>query len=65
VGRISRGTSVKQADYHSVVGDGLALLIDGLSPFVERIFAGALPPGVEWTSILERKDNLAGRRGGV
>lgn len=56
---------MNQVDYHSVVGDGLALLIDGLSPFVDKIFATALPLEPEWTSILERKDNLAGRRGGV
>lgn len=53
------------ANYHSIVGEGLALLIDGLSPFVESVFAAAVPPEVDWTSILERKDNLAGRRGGV
>ncbi|KQM81280.1 DUF4011 domain-containing protein [Agromyces sp. Leaf222] len=54
-----------EVDFHSEVGDALALLIDGLSPFVERGFATKLPPGVEWTLLLERKDKLAGRRGGV
>ncbi|GAA1511079.1 hypothetical protein BJ978_001560 [Agromyces terreus] len=54
-----------EVDYHSEVGDALALLIDGLSPFVERVFATKLPPGLEWTTVIERKDKLAGRRGGV
>jgi hypothetical protein len=54
-----------EADYHSTVGDALAVLIDGLSPFVERVFAEALPPGVEWTELLRRKDMAASRRVGA
>ncbi|GAA1938967.1 DUF4011 domain-containing protein [Agromyces allii] len=56
---------MEEVDYHSEVGDALALLIDGLSPFVERVFVAKLPAGLEWTTIIERKDKLAGRRGGV
>ncbi len=52
-------------DHHSQVGDALALLIDGLSPFVDRTFAEVLPDDLPWTEVLRRKDALAGRRGGV
>jgi len=55
---------VQQADYHDVVGDALAHLIDGLAPFVDRVLRGVLPSNVPWTEILRRKDALAGRRGG-
>ncbi|TFC59573.1 DUF3320 domain-containing protein [Cryobacterium sp. TMT2-15-1] len=54
-----------KVDYNSEVGDALALLIDGLSPFVEGVFATKLPPEVSWASLLERKDSIAGRRGGI
>jgi hypothetical protein len=54
-----------EADYHSTVGDALAILIDGLTPFVERVFSEALPPGVEWAELLRRKDMAAGRRVGT
>jgi hypothetical protein len=47
------------------VGDALAIFADGLSPFVERVFAEVLPPGVEWTELLRRKDMTAGRRVGA
>jgi hypothetical protein len=32
-------------DHHSAVGDALGILIQGLTPFVERVFADALLPG--------------------
>ncbi|TFD05523.1 DUF3320 domain-containing protein [Cryobacterium sp. TMT1-66-1] len=56
---------MSEIDYHATVGDALGLLIEGLQPFVERVFATKLPPEVSWTSVLERKDHLAGRRGGI
>jgi hypothetical protein len=36
-------------DHHSAVGEALEILVQGLTPFVERVFADALPPnhGVE------------------
>ncbi|TFD91239.1 DUF3320 domain-containing protein [Cryobacterium serini] len=55
---------MSEIDYHATVGDALGLLIEGLQPFVERVFAAKLPAEVSWTSLLERKDQLAGRRGG-
>ena len=54
-----------EVDYHSAVGDALGILIQGLTPFVERVFADALPPGLEWTEVLRRKDIAAGRRVGM
>lgn len=54
-----------EIDYHSRVGKALALLVDGLSPFVERVFAQTVSPELSWTSVLERSDKLEGRRGGV
>lgn len=54
-----------EPDFHSTVGDALTCLVNGLSPFVERVLAGVLPPGVEWTEVLRRKDEAAGRRVGV
>lgn len=56
---------MSDTDYHSTVGDALAILIDGLSPFVERVFGEILPPGVDWTDLLRRKDIEAGRRVGL
>ncbi|HZL07487.1 MAG TPA: Swt1 family HEPN domain-containing protein, partial [Coriobacteriia bacterium] len=53
---------LENVDYHSQVGDALALLIDGLVPFVERVFVETLPTGVRWTEVMRRKDALAGRR---
>lgn len=58
------GTSVEDRDYHLVVGEAITLLIGGLTPFVERVMARALPPGLEWTEVLRRKDISLGRRGG-
>ncbi|WP_197030117.1 DUF4011 domain-containing protein [Cellulomonas sp. URHE0023] len=52
-------------DHHSQVGDALALLINGLAPFVDRTFAEVLPAELPWTEVLRRKDALAGKRGGV
>ncbi|MGY4645719.1 DUF3320 domain-containing protein [Cellulomonas sp. URHB0016] len=54
-----------EVDHHGEVGDALALLIDGLAPFVERTFAELLPVEVPWTELLRRKDATAGKRGGV
>jgi len=51
-------------DYHSAVGDALGIVIQGLTPFVERVFAQVLPPGAEWTELLRRKDLASGRRVG-
>jgi len=56
---------VSEIDYHAKVGDALGLLLEGLQPFVERVFTEKLPAGVSWTAVLERKDHLAGRRGGI
>jgi hypothetical protein len=56
---------VTEADLHTQVGEALMLLIDGLGPFVEQTMRAVLPPEVTWTSVLERKDRVAGRRGGV
>ena len=53
------------ADYHSAVGDALGILIQGLTPFIERVFADALPPNLEWTELLRRKDLAGGRRVGT
>jgi hypothetical protein len=53
------------ADYHSAVGDALGILIQGLTPFIERVFSDALPPDLEWTELLRRKDLAGGRRLGT
>ena len=52
-------------DYHAVVGDALGILIQGLTPFVERVFADVLPPNMDWTELLRRKDLASGRRLGM
>lgn len=49
-------------DHHSSVGDALGILVQGLAPFVERVFADVLPPGIEWTELIRRKDIASGRR---
>jgi hypothetical protein len=51
-----QGYALDEVDHHSAVGDALGILIHGLAPFVERVFADALPPGMEWT-----ETNRAGR----
>jgi hypothetical protein len=51
-------------NFNSTVGEALSVLIDGLAPFVEQVFAKALPPGVSWTELLRRKDAAAGRSTG-
>lgn len=51
-----------EVDHHDRITDGLALLIEGLQPFIESVFSELLPEGVAWTSILQRKDKLAGKR---
>ncbi len=50
------------ADHHPTVGDALGVLIQGLTPFVERVFTQVLPPELEWTELLRRKDLASGRR---
>ena len=62
---IEERCAVDDVDYHAAVGDALMVLIGGLTPFVERVLSGALPPGVAWTELLRRKDAASGRRGGV
>ena len=54
-----------KVDHHSQVGEGLSILIDALAPFVERTFADALPSGMLWPEVLQRKDTIAGRRATV
>jgi len=56
---------MSDANYHSVVGEALSVLIDGLSPFVNHVCAKALPPSVSWTELLRRKDAAAGRQTGM
>jgi hypothetical protein len=56
---------VSETNYHSVVGEALPVLIDGLTPFVEDVCTKALPPGVSWTELLRRKDAGAGRQMGM
>ncbi|MGE2718464.1 DUF3320 domain-containing protein [Mycolicibacterium celeriflavum] len=51
-------------DYHLIIGESISILIGGLTPFVERVMASALPPGLEWPELLRRKDMMAGRRAG-
>lgn len=51
-------------DYHPVVGEAIHIVIGGLQPFVERVMARALPPGVEWTEVIRLKDVANNRRGG-
>ncbi|ORV09814.1 DUF3320 domain-containing protein [Mycobacterium celatum] len=53
------------ADHHSAVGDALGILVQGLTPFVEQVFADTLPPSIEWTELLRRKDLAVGRRVGM
>lgn len=48
-------------NHHSVVGEALGFLIDGLKPFVERVMREAAPDVPDWTSVLQRKDGLSGR----
>lgn len=54
-----------EPDFHPTVGEALGILIEGLSPFVDRVFAGVLSPGVAWPEVLRRKDEAAGRRVGT
>jgi Protein of unknown function (DUF4011)/Swt1-like HEPN/AAA domain/REase_MTES_1575/Protein of unknown function (DUF3320) len=54
---------VSEGNYHSKVGDALPILISGLAPFVEHVFAQAMP-GVSWTELMRRKDAVAGRNVG-
>ncbi|MGV0578352.1 DUF3320 domain-containing protein [Mycolicibacterium elephantis] len=49
-------------DYHLAIGEAIDILIDGLTPFVERVMRSALPPGLAWTEVLRRKDISLGRR---
>lgn len=49
-------------EYHSYVTTALESLIAGLAPFVERVLTAALPQGLDWTSVIERKDKLNGIR---
>ena len=58
---IEERCAVDDVDYHAAVGEALKVLIDGLTPFVERVLSGALPPGVAWTELLRRKDAASGR----
>jgi hypothetical protein len=58
-------TVVSEANYHSVVGEAMPVLIGGLTPFVEHVCTRALPPSVSWTELLRRKDAVAGRQMGT
>ena len=62
---IEERCAVDDVDYHAAVGDALMVLIDGLTPFVERVLSGALPPGVAWTELLRRKGRRKRPRGPV
>ena len=53
-----------RVDHHSLVGEALVPLIDGLSPFVARVLAPIVPPGAQWPDLLRAKDAANGRRGG-
>lgn len=53
---------MSEANYYDVVGEALPILIDGLSPFVERVLGAALPPTVSWTEVMRRKDVAGGRQ---
>lgn len=59
------GSVVSETNYHSVVGEALSVLIDGLTPFINDVSAKAFPPSVSWTELLRRKDAAAGRQMGV
>jgi hypothetical protein len=61
----TRGWVLDAVDFSVVVGEALALLIDGLAPFVHTVLAETLPDGTTWTSILRQKDAQAGRLGRV
>jgi hypothetical protein len=52
---------VDDRDFHSAVGEAINVLIGGLKPFVQRVMSSALPPNVEWTELLRRKDAASGR----
>ncbi|OBG78137.1 MULTISPECIES: DUF4011 domain-containing protein [unclassified Mycobacterium] len=56
---------MSEKNYHSVVGEALSILIDGIGPFVEEVCAKALPSSVSWTEVLRRKDAIAGRQIGM
>lgn len=53
---------MSETNYHSVVGEALSMLIDGLTPFIADVSAKAFPPSVSWTELLRRKDAAAGRQ---
>ena len=61
---IEERCAVDDVDYHAAVGDALMVLIDGLTPFVERVLSGALPPCVAWTRTApqERRREWSSRR---
>ena len=54
-----------EANFHSVVGEALSVLIDGLTPFIDDVSSKALPPNTSWTELLRRKDAGAGRQMGM
>lgn len=54
---------MNEENYHSLVGEAIGPLIDGLSPFVAAVFASKLPAGTPWTDVLRVKDVAAGHRG--
>lgn len=56
---------MSDTNHHPAVGEALAILIDGLAPFVQKVTGKALPPSVLWTELLRRKDAAAGRQMGV
>ncbi|MCB9409353.1 DUF3320 domain-containing protein [Mycolicibacterium sp.] len=53
-----------RVDHHSLVGEALMPLIDGLSPFVAKVLTPIVPPGTQWPDLLRAKDAANGRRGG-
>lgn len=57
----SRKANMDDPDHHSSVGEALAVLIDGLKPFVARVMREAAPEVTDWTAIVQRNDKRAGR----
>lgn len=47
------------------VQSGLELVIEGLVPFVRETLGSVIPPSLDWTDVLERKDRANGIHGKV
>jgi hypothetical protein len=50
---------------HELVGRAVTELVRGLEPIIAETLRPHLLPGMSWTALLQRRDEAAGRAGGV